>query len=49
MLRVELLMQRLIAEHRNLDDVVDALQLALHDVRSQGYVALKSVVPTALV
>jgi len=44
MLRVEVLMQQLIAEHGNVDDVVEALQLALHDVRSQGYVALKSVV-----
>lgn len=43
MLRVELLMQQLIAEHGTFDEVVDALKAALKDVRSQGYVALKSV------
>ena len=44
MLRVELLMQRLIVEYTTFDEVVDALRVALHDVRGQGYVALKSVV-----
>lgn len=44
MLRVELLMQRLIAEQSSFDEVVDALKVALKDVRSQGYVALKSIV-----
>ncbi len=44
MLRVELLMQRLIAEHRTLDEVVNALRVALNDVRGLGYVALKSIV-----
>lgn len=43
MLRVELLMQDLIAQHNTLDDVVDALKAALQDVRGQGYVALKSI------
>ena len=44
MLRVELLMQRLLVEHTTFDEVVDALRVALQDVRGQGYVALKSVV-----
>lgn len=44
MLRVELLMQRLIAENGTLSAVVEALQAALNDVRGQGYVALKSIV-----
>ncbi len=44
MLRVEVLMQRLIAAHDTLDAVVEALRLELVDVRGQGYVALKSVV-----
>jgi predicted TIM-barrel fold metal-dependent hydrolase len=44
MLRVELLMQRLIAENNTLSAVVEALQAALNDVRGQGYVALKSIV-----
>ncbi len=44
MLRVELLMQRLIAENSVLSSVVEALRAALIDVRGQGYVALKSVV-----
>jgi predicted TIM-barrel fold metal-dependent hydrolase len=43
MLRVELLMQELIAKHDTFDDVVDALRTDLQDVRGQGYVALKSV------
>jgi len=44
MLRVELLMQRLIAENDALSAVVEALRAALNDVRGQGYVALKSIV-----
>jgi hypothetical protein len=44
MLRVELLMQRLIAENGTLSAVVEALRAALNDVRGQGYVALKSIV-----
>jgi uncharacterized protein len=44
MLRVELLMQRLIAENATLSGVIEALRAALDDVRRQGYVALKSIV-----
>lgn len=44
MLRMELLMQRLIAEHTTLSAVIDALRTELNDVRGQGYVALKSIV-----
>src|SRR5436853_7738223 len=44
MLRVEILMQHLIAEHNTLASVIEALQAALDDVRGQGYVALKSIV-----
>ncbi len=44
MLRVELLLQRLIAENNTLAAVVEALRTALNDVRGQGYVALKSIV-----
>jgi hypothetical protein len=44
MLRMELLMQRLIAEHTTLSAVIDALRMELNDVRGQGYVALKSIV-----
>ncbi|HEX9132283.1 MAG TPA: amidohydrolase family protein [Ktedonobacteraceae bacterium] len=44
MLRVELLMQRLIAENSVLSSVIEALRAALLDVRGQGYVALKSIV-----
>jgi predicted TIM-barrel fold metal-dependent hydrolase len=44
MLRVELLMQELIAKHDTLSAVVEALKAALNDVRGQGYVALKSIV-----
>jgi predicted TIM-barrel fold metal-dependent hydrolase len=43
-LRVEILMQRLIAENDSLSEVVEALRAALNDVRGQGYVALKSIV-----
>jgi uncharacterized protein len=44
MLRVELVMQRLIAEHNTLHAVIEALRAELNDVRAQGYVALKSIV-----
>jgi hypothetical protein len=44
MLRVELLMQRLIAEQSTLSGLIDALRASLGDVRGQGYVALKSIV-----
>ncbi|HLZ25409.1 MAG TPA: amidohydrolase family protein [Ktedonobacterales bacterium] len=43
MLRLEPLMERLIAEHPTFADVEDALRAALADVRAQGYVALKSI------
>jgi len=43
-LRLENLMQELIAEHDTLDDVIEALRAALADVRAQGYVGLKSIV-----
>ncbi len=42
-LRVELLMQNLIAEQSSLTDVIDKLKQTLSDVRAQGYVALKSI------
>jgi predicted TIM-barrel fold metal-dependent hydrolase len=44
MLRLETLMERLLAEHGSLEEVKEALAAALNDVRSQGYVALKSIV-----
>ena len=44
MLRVELVMQRLIAEHNTLPAVIEALRAELNDVRERGYVALKSIV-----
>ena len=44
MLRVEIVMQRLIAECDTLGAVEDALADALQDVRAQGFVALKSIV-----
>ena len=44
MLRVELLMQELIARYDTLSAVVEALRAALNDIRGQGYVALKSIV-----
>jgi predicted TIM-barrel fold metal-dependent hydrolase len=43
MLRLEILMEELLAEHDSLDDVREALAAALDDVRGQGYVALKSI------
>jgi predicted TIM-barrel fold metal-dependent hydrolase len=42
-LRLENLMERLITEHGSLEEVREALAAALDDVRSQGYVALKSI------
>jgi uncharacterized protein len=43
MLRLETLMERLIAEHDSLKEVKETLVAALDDVRGQGYVALKSI------
>jgi predicted TIM-barrel fold metal-dependent hydrolase len=43
MLRVELVMQDLIAELATLDEVIEKLKAQLQDVRTQGYVALKSI------
>lgn len=44
MLRVELVMQDLIAAHSTFTAVVEALRAALQDIRGQGYVSLKSIV-----
>jgi predicted TIM-barrel fold metal-dependent hydrolase len=44
MLRLETLMERLLAEYGSLQQVREALAAALDDVRGQGYVALKSIV-----
>lgn len=43
MLRLETLMQALLAHHETLTDTVEALRVALADVRGQGYAALKSI------
>jgi uncharacterized protein len=43
MLRLETLMERLLAEHDSLGEAKEALAEALDDVRGQGYVALKSI------
>ncbi len=43
-LRVELLMQDLIAKYDTLPTIIEALKTALDDVRKQGYIALKSIV-----
>lgn len=43
MLRLETLMQALIAAHDTLDAVEEALRAALADIRAGGYVALKSI------
>ena len=43
MLRLETLMERLIAEHDSLEEAKEALVVALDDVRGQGYAALKSI------
>jgi predicted TIM-barrel fold metal-dependent hydrolase len=44
MLRLEVLMEDLLAEHGSLADTEEALAAALDDVRGRGYVALKSIV-----
>jgi hypothetical protein len=43
MLRLEILMEGLLAEHDSLENVKEALAAELDDVRGQGYVALKSI------
>jgi hypothetical protein len=43
MLRLEILMEDLLAEHDSLENVKEALAAELDDVRGQGYVALKSI------
>jgi uncharacterized protein len=43
MLRLEVLMEHLLAEYGSLQHVKEALADALDDVRAQGYVALKSI------
>src|ERR687892_1377981 len=43
MLRLEILMESLLAEHETLEDVKEALAVELDDVRGRGYVALKSI------
>ena len=43
MLRLEILMESLLAEHHSLEDVKEVLVAELHDVRRRGYVALKSI------
>ncbi len=43
MLRLEILMEDLLAEHDSLGEVQEALAAALDDLRSHGYVALKSI------
>jgi hypothetical protein len=44
MLRLETLMERVLAEHGSLEEVKVALATELDDVRGRGYVALKSIV-----
>ncbi len=43
MLRLEVLMEDLLVDHDSLEEVGEALAVALDDVRGQGYVALKSI------
>jgi uncharacterized protein len=43
MLRLEILMESLLAEKDSLEDVKEALAAELDDVRSRGYAALKSI------
>jgi predicted TIM-barrel fold metal-dependent hydrolase len=43
MLRLEILMEDLLAEHDSLADTEETLTAALDDVRGRGYVALKSI------
>lgn len=44
LLRLEVLMQELLAQYATLDQVRDAYRAALKDVRAQGYFGLKSIV-----
>ncbi len=44
MLRLEILMEKLLAEHETLAGTEEALAAALNDVRAGGHVALKSIV-----
>jgi uncharacterized protein len=44
MLRLETLMERLLAEHGSFGEVKEALAAELDDVRDRGYAALKSIV-----
>ena len=44
MLRLEILMEGMLAEHGSLADTEEALADALDDIRGQGHVALKSIV-----
>jgi hypothetical protein len=43
MLRLEILMESLLAQHYSLDGVKEALATELDDIRGRGYVALKSI------
>jgi predicted TIM-barrel fold metal-dependent hydrolase len=43
-LRLENIMEQLIAQHNTLEDTTQALRSSLADVRQQGYVGLKSIV-----
>jgi predicted TIM-barrel fold metal-dependent hydrolase len=43
MLRLEILMESLLAEHDSLDEVKEVLAAELDDARGRGYVALKSI------
>jgi uncharacterized protein len=43
MLRLEILMEGLLAEHDSLENVKEALAAELDDVRGRGYLALKSI------
>jgi predicted TIM-barrel fold metal-dependent hydrolase len=44
LLRLEILMQRLIVEHDQLDLVIESLEAELRDIRASGYAGLKSIV-----
>lgn len=44
LLRLELLFQHLVAQHASLPAVLEALDASLHDLRSQGFAGLKSIV-----
>jgi predicted TIM-barrel fold metal-dependent hydrolase len=43
LLRLEVLMQALIAAHETLDEAREALRVALADIRAAGYIGLKSI------